>query len=78
MQAGEGRCGTGPGGVPLLMLLGATSLLSVPLNDGERSYGVLTLARQANEGSFEIADLGLVEELGEQLALAVRVDRMWR
>jgi serine phosphatase RsbU (regulator of sigma subunit) len=70
--------GPGPDGVPVLMLLGATSLLSVPLNDGERSYGVLTLARQASEGPFEIADLGLVEELGEQLALAIRVDRMFR
>jgi GAF domain-containing protein len=70
--------GTRPGGAPLLMLLGATSVLSVPLNDGERSYGVLTLARRAGESPFEIADLGLVEELGEQLALAIRVDRMFR
>ncbi|MEP7023812.1 MAG: SpoIIE family protein phosphatase [Actinomycetota bacterium] len=73
-----GILGTGPGGVPLLMQLGATSLMSVPLTDGEQSYGVLTLARQANERHFEIADLGLVEELGEQLALAIRVDRMFR
>ncbi|HEY7145245.1 MAG TPA: SpoIIE family protein phosphatase [Streptosporangiaceae bacterium] len=70
--------GTGPGGVPLLMRLGATSLLSVPLSDGEHGYGVLTLARQPGEGPFEIADLGLVEELGEQLALAIKVDRMFR
>jgi len=42
-----GALGTGPDGVPLLMVLGATSLLCVPLSDGERSYGVLTLARQA-------------------------------
>jgi serine phosphatase RsbU (regulator of sigma subunit)/PAS domain-containing protein len=70
--------GPGPDGVPLLMLLGATSLLSVSLTDGQHSYGVLTLARQGGEGPFEIADLGLVEELGEQLALAIRVDRMFR
>jgi serine phosphatase RsbU (regulator of sigma subunit) len=70
--------GTGPDGVPLLMQLGATSLLSVPLTDGEHSYGVLTLARRGDERHFEIADLGLVEELGEQLALAIRVDRMFR
>jgi len=60
------------------MQLGATSLLSVPLTDGEHSYGVLTLARRGDERHFEIADLGLVEELGEQLALAIRVDRMFR
>jgi serine phosphatase RsbU (regulator of sigma subunit) len=78
-HAGDvGILGTGPDGVPLLMQLGATSLLSVPLTDGEHSYGVLTLARRADERHFEIADLGLVEELGEQLALAIRVDRMFR
>jgi serine phosphatase RsbU (regulator of sigma subunit)/PAS domain-containing protein len=70
--------GDGPGGVPLLMLLGATSVLSVPLTDGEHAYGVLTLARWAGHPHFEIADVGLVEELGEQLALAIRVDRMFR
>jgi serine phosphatase RsbU (regulator of sigma subunit)/PAS domain-containing protein len=70
--------GPGPGDVPLLMLLGSTSVLSVPITDGERRYGALTLARQADQRHFEIADLGLVEELGEQLALAIRVDHMFR
>jgi serine phosphatase RsbU (regulator of sigma subunit)/PAS domain-containing protein len=70
--------GDGPDGVPLLMLLGASSVLSVPLSDGEHDYGVLTLARWAGHPHFEIADVGLVEELGEQLALAIRVDRMFR
>src|SRR5690348_9187319 len=73
-----GALGDGPDGVPLLMLLGATSVLSVPLTDGEHDYGVLTLARWAGHPHFEIADVGLVEELGEQLALAIRVDRMFR
>jgi serine phosphatase RsbU (regulator of sigma subunit)/PAS domain-containing protein len=70
--------GDGPGGVPLLMMLGATSVLSVPLTDGERTYGALTLARPAKHGHFEMADLGLVEQLGEPLALAINVDRMVR
>src|ERR1051326_4234567 len=74
----RGALGDGPDGVPLLMLLGATSVLSVPLTDGEHAYGVLTLARWAGHPHFEIADVGLVEELGEQLALAIRVDRMFR
>ena len=73
-----GLLGPGPGDVPLLMLLGATSVLSVPLADSGDRYGVLTLARQAGQPHFEIADLGLVEELGEQLALAIRVDHMFR
>jgi serine phosphatase RsbU (regulator of sigma subunit)/PAS domain-containing protein len=73
-----GSLGRGPDGVPLLMLLGATSLLCVPLSDGERSYGVLTVAGQPDRGPFGLADVGLVEELGEQLALAIRVDRLFR
>jgi serine phosphatase RsbU (regulator of sigma subunit) len=73
-----GILGEGPEGMPLLMLLGATSVLSVPLTDGENSYGALTLARRPQHGHFQMADLGLVEELGEQLALAIRLDRRAR
>jgi serine phosphatase RsbU (regulator of sigma subunit)/PAS domain-containing protein len=73
-----GALGDGPDGIPLLMLLGATSVLSVPLTDGQHAYGVLTLARWPGHPPFEMADVGLVEELGEQLALAIRVDRMFR
>ncbi|MGH3188230.1 MAG: SpoIIE family protein phosphatase [Streptosporangiaceae bacterium] len=65
-------------GTPLLMLLGVTSLLSVPISDGVTGYGVLTLVRLAAEGHFEIADLGLAEQLGEHLGVAIRVDRMFR
>jgi serine phosphatase RsbU (regulator of sigma subunit)/PAS domain-containing protein len=70
--------GSDPGGTPLLMLLGVTSVLSVPISDGVTGYGVLTLGRLAAEGNFEIADLGLAEQLGEHLGVAIRVDRMFR
>jgi serine phosphatase RsbU (regulator of sigma subunit) len=70
--------GDGPDSVPLLMAFGASSVLCVPLSDGEHSYGVLTLAGQAGQGRFGMADAGLVEELGEQLALAIRADRLFR
>ena len=73
-----GILGAGPQGVPVMMMLDATSVLCVPLSDGEHTYGTLTLARNASEGHFEMADLGVVEEIGEQLALAIRVDRMFR
>jgi len=73
-----GILGEDPDGVPLLLQLGATSVLCVPLSDGERSYGALTLARLAGHGPFGMADVGLVEELGEQLALAIRADRVLR
>ena len=65
-------------GEQLLTRLEATSLLSVPLTDGEVRYGVLTLARRARDGHFKMADLALVQELGEQMGLAIRVDRMFR
>jgi PAS domain S-box-containing protein len=65
-------------GEPLLIKLDATSVLSVPLTDGEKRYGVLTLARRARDGHFKVADLALVQELGEQMALAIRVSRMFR
>jgi serine phosphatase RsbU (regulator of sigma subunit)/PAS domain-containing protein len=73
-----GVLGAGPGGVPLLMRLGATSLMSVPICDATTSYGALTLARLADKGHFEVADLSLAERLGEHLAIAIRVDRMFR
>src|SRR5450631_309801 len=73
-----GMLGTAPDGVPLLLKLGATSVLSVPIADSERGYGVITLCRRAGEGPFQIADLALAEELGTQLAVALRVDRLFR
>ena len=73
-----GLLGDAADGEPLLPRLGAASLLCVPLSDGERCYGALTLARPVGQGPFGLADVGLVEELGEQLALAMRADRMLR
>ena len=73
-----GMLGAGPDGVPLMMKLGATSVLSVPIADRERGYGVITLCRRADDGTFQIADLALAEELGAQLAVAMRVDRLFR
>jgi PAS domain-containing protein len=73
-----GILGTTQDGTPLLMLLGATSLISVPITDGLTSYGAVTLARTASEGRFDMADLGLAEDLGQHLGVAIRVDRMFR
>jgi serine phosphatase RsbU (regulator of sigma subunit)/PAS domain-containing protein len=70
--------GTGLDGQPLLVKLDATSVLAVPLSDGENRYGVLTLVRLASAGHFTLADLALLEELGQQMALAIRVARMFR
>ena len=70
--------GAGPDGTPLLLMLGAASLISVPISDGTAGYGTVTLARQAGSPRFTVADLGLAEELGRHLAVAIRVDRMFR
>jgi serine phosphatase RsbU (regulator of sigma subunit)/PAS domain-containing protein len=70
--------GQGPDGAPLLMMLGATSLISVPISDGTTGYGTLTLTRMADKGPFGVADLGLAEELGRHLAISIRVDRVFR
>jgi serine phosphatase RsbU (regulator of sigma subunit)/PAS domain-containing protein len=70
--------GSSPDGEPLLIKLDATSVLSVPLTDGENRYGVLTLVRRTKDSHFKVADLALVTELGEQIALAIRVNRMFR
>jgi serine phosphatase RsbU (regulator of sigma subunit)/PAS domain-containing protein len=70
--------GAGPGGTQLLIALGATSLICVPISDGSTGYGALTLARQAANSPFSVADLGLAEDLGQHLANAIRVDRMFR
>ena len=70
--------GAGPDATPLLMLLGGASLICVPISDGTVGYGVMTLVRQADSSRFTVADLGLAEELGQHLAVAIRVDRMFR
>jgi serine phosphatase RsbU (regulator of sigma subunit)/PAS domain-containing protein len=70
--------GHGPDGTPLVMMLGATSLICVPISDGMTGYGTLTITRLADKGPFGVADLGLAEELGRHLAIAIRVDRVFR
>jgi len=73
-----GILGVTPDNTPLVMLLGTTSLLSVPITDDTTNYGALTLARTAAGGRFEMADLGLAERFGQHLGVAIRVDRMFR
>ena len=70
--------GAGPDGTPLLMMLGAVTLICVPISDAAIGYGTLTLARRADAGRFAVADLALADQLGEHLAISIRVDRMFR
>jgi serine phosphatase RsbU (regulator of sigma subunit) len=68
--------GVSQDGVPLVMQLGVTSVLSVPIRDTDDSHGALTLARRG--GPFSMADLALIEDIGEHLGVAIRVDRLFR
>jgi serine phosphatase RsbU (regulator of sigma subunit)/PAS domain-containing protein len=68
--------GPGPDGPPLLTLLGATSLLCVPMTDGPRTHGVLTLLRHSAEGQFGLADAALAEEVSALMGLAVSGHRV--
>ncbi|MDA2814706.1 PAS domain-containing protein [Nocardiopsis sp. RSe5-2] len=67
----ETALGSADDGAPLLSLLGAGSLLSVPLVGSRGVRGALTLIRRSNRGAFRLADLGLIEEIGEHIGLAL-------
>ncbi len=68
--------GTGADGMPLLALLSVASVLAVPVFDGPRGYGVLTLIRDAAAGPFRLGDVGLTEQVAELLARAMSARRM--
>ncbi|GIH68347.1 SpoIIE family protein phosphatase [Sphaerimonospora thailandensis] len=53
----------------------AGSLLSVPIRTDDEVHGVLTLVRQRDRRPFGLADLGLLEEIGMHLGLAMRAQR---
>ncbi len=74
----EMALGASQDGPPLLTLLGAASLLSVPMTDGTRQYGVLTLVRHGKDGQFGLADAALAEEIGALLGLSVAGRRVLR
>ncbi|MBO0836650.1 MAG: SpoIIE family protein phosphatase, partial [Actinobacteria bacterium] len=62
-------------GSPLLAMLDAASVLSVPMSDGSAHHGVLTLVRRAADGQFGIADAALAEQIGALLGRAVSARR---
>jgi serine phosphatase RsbU (regulator of sigma subunit)/PAS domain-containing protein len=67
--------GRDPDGAPLLPQLGP-SLLAVPIADGDRGLGALTLVRGAQAGYFGLPDAGLVEQLAGLLARAISARRI--
>jgi serine phosphatase RsbU (regulator of sigma subunit)/PAS domain-containing protein len=70
--------GTSPAGPPVCSLIEASSLICVPLDDGERCHGAMTLTVSGEQGPFDLMDLGLVERLARNLALVIRAGRRYR
>ncbi|WP_308169634.1 SpoIIE family protein phosphatase [Acrocarpospora catenulata] len=65
-------------GGDLLTRMGAGSLVSVPIRTDDEMSGVLTLVRHRDRAPFGLADLGLLEEIGGHLGLALRAQRTFQ
>lgn len=74
----ENALGITRSGQPVLTVLGAGSLLSVPLHAAGITAGVLTLVRPPEQAAFDLSDLRILEEIGELLALALRNERRYQ
>ncbi|GII05397.1 SpoIIE family protein phosphatase [Planobispora takensis] len=67
-----------PDGPPLLRVMGAASVLCAPIQDQDGAAGTLTLVRLRDREPFTLADLGLMEEIGAHLGLALRARRSFQ
>ena len=65
-------------GTPLLAVLGAGSLLAVPMGDESPPAGVLTLIQHASAGQLGIADAALAADIGGLLGRAIMARRTLR
>ncbi|MFI0351737.1 SpoIIE family protein phosphatase [Actinomadura sp. 9N407] len=70
--------GSGPDGQPICGTIGVTTTLCVPIEDGERCLGTITLAGSGEHGPFDLMDLAVVQRLGRYLALVIRAARLYR
>lgn len=74
----ETALGVSDDGNPVLAVLRAGSILCVPLRSQQENLGALTLVRGSDRQRFELSDLGLIEELSDHLALALRTERRYQ
>ena len=74
----EKALGTTADGHALLTVLGAGSVLSVPLRADCATTGVLTLVRSPDRPAFGLSELRLFEDIGEHLGLALRTEHRVR
>ncbi|MCP2337034.1 SpoIIE family protein phosphatase [Actinomadura rupiterrae] len=65
-------------GRPVLSMIGATSVLGVPVTDGDRTIGTITLAGSGEHGPFSLLDLSVCQRIGRYLGLVIRAARLYR
>ncbi|KAB2342125.1 SpoIIE family protein phosphatase [Actinomadura rudentiformis] len=65
-------------GQPACVKMGATSVLCVPVEDGDRCIGTITLASRGEHGPLDLLDLGVAQRLGRLLALVIRASRLYQ
>ncbi|WP_157406808.1 PP2C family protein-serine/threonine phosphatase, partial [Actinomadura rubrobrunea] len=65
-------------GRPVCLAIGAASVLCVPVDDGERCLGTITLAVGGEHGPFDLLDLAVVQRLGRHVGLVIRAARLYR
>ncbi|MEO5875383.1 MAG: SpoIIE family protein phosphatase [Streptosporangiaceae bacterium] len=65
-------------GIAVCSLLGVTSVLCVPIEEGEHCIGTITLAGGTEGGHFDLTDLGVVQRVAHHLALVIRAARVFR
>lgn len=70
--------GTTPDGSAILGVLRPSSLLCVPLRNDDETLGTLTLLRREGRQGFGSADLDVAEQIGANLALALRAERRYQ
>jgi PAS domain S-box-containing protein len=70
--------GSDPAGIAVCSLLGVTSVLCVPIQEGDNCLGTITLAGGAAGGHFDLTDLGVVQRVAHHLALVIRAARVFR
>jgi serine phosphatase RsbU (regulator of sigma subunit) len=74
----EGLLGAASDGEAVVRAMGAGSVLSVPIHADEVVRGVLTLVRLRDRPPFTLAELGLAEDIGAHLGLALRAQLSFR
>jgi sigma-B regulation protein RsbU (phosphoserine phosphatase) len=70
--------GVSEAGMPLLLLLGGACVLCVPIAAAGLCAGTVTLVKEGAAGIFGLADVGLAEDVIEQLARTIAVQRTMR